>query len=135
MWKEAGMEFITTVRVLVKETRVPLVNVSVELFDRDENSPDDSLGLVRTNRFGEAVFKYETADFADNVVGADDQPLGLINRDTVPDLYPVIYNSRDEIVVDKRDEATRNEAKLHLLVLVEEVLVNEHQLGDVSTAS
>ena len=129
------MEFVTTVRVLVHETRRPLANVKVELFDRDENSPDDSLGVLMTNRFGEATFKYETADFADNVMGTDDQQVGLVNRDTIPDLYPVVYNRHDEIVVDRRDEATRNDAKLHLLVLIDEAVVKLQQLGDVSTES
>jgi hypothetical protein len=129
------MEFVTTVRVLVRETRKPLANVKVELFDRDEYSPDDSLGVMLTNSFGEATFKYETADFADSVTGADDQQIGLVNRDTIPDLYPVVYNRHDEIVVDQRDEATRNDAKLHLLVLIDEAVVKLQQLDNVSSES
>ena len=129
------MDYVTTVRVLVKETRQPLANVKVELFDRDELSADDLLGITVTNRFGEASFKYSTHDFADNLLGADDQPVGIVDKDTVPDLYPVIYNRHDEIVMDKRDEATRNEARLHILVLIDQAVVDLHQLGDVLSES
>jgi hypothetical protein len=129
------MEYVTVVRVLVRESRRPLRNVKVELFDRDELSPDDSLGLAYTNKFGEASFKYRTRDFADNALGLDDQPANAIKRDTVPDLYPVIYNRSDEIVVDLRDEATHNEARLDILVLIDESVALAHQLDDVSTES
>jgi hypothetical protein len=129
------MEYITVVRVLVRESRRPLRNIKVELFDRDELSPDDSLGLAYTNKFGEASFKYSTRDFADNPLGADDQPLGAIRRDTVPDLYPVIYNHSDEIVIDMRDEATHNEARLDILVLIDEAVALAHKLDDVLSES
>jgi hypothetical protein len=125
------MEYITVVRVLVRESRRPLRNVKVELFDRDELSPDDSLGLAYTNQFGDASFKYSTRDFADNPLGTDDQPVAAVQRDTVPDLYPVIYNRSDEIVVDMRDEATRNEARLHILFLIDEAVAVANHLDDV----
>lgn len=123
------MEYITTVRVLVRETRQPLANVKVELFDRDERSPDDSLGFLVTNAFGEATFKYTTADFADGFLGNDEGFALGSKRDTVPDLYPVIYNKHDQIVLDQREEATHNNAALMLVVLVDEALVREHHLG------
>ncbi|HLV37076.1 MAG TPA: hypothetical protein VKY59_18280, partial [Spirillospora sp.] len=108
----------------------PLSNVKVELFDRDEHSPDDSLGVARTNKFGEATFKYTTRDFIDSPLGGDDQRLKLIGeRDTVPDLYPVVYDSSGQIVITRRDEATRNNAALHLLVLIDEAVANQHGLG------
>jgi hypothetical protein len=124
------MEFVTTVRLLVRETRRPLSNVKVELFDRDEHSPDDSLGVARTNQFGEATFKYTTHDFIDSPLGGDDQRLKLVGeRDTVPDLYPVVYDSRGQVVITRRDEATQNNAALHLLVLIDEAVANQHGLG------
>lgn len=124
------MDYITTVRVLVRETRQALPNVKVELFDRDEQSPDDSLGVALTNPFGEATFKYSTRDFADSPLGVDDE--GIVvggSRDTVPDLYPVVYDSQGQVVLSKRDEATRNKAALHILVLVDEAVASAHQLG------
>jgi hypothetical protein len=124
------MEYVTTVRLLTSETRRPLVNVRVELFDRDEHSADDSLGVAHTNQFGEATFKYTTGDFADNLLGADDEKVKLVGkRDTVPDLYPVVYNSRGEVVLSQRDGATQNKAPLHILVLVDEALAQQHNLG------
>jgi hypothetical protein len=114
------MEYITTVRLLLSESRQPLSNVKVELFDRDEYSPDDSLGVAHTNSFGEVTFKYDTKDFADNVLGADDERRKLVGtHDTVPDLYPVVYNAGGQVVVSKRDEATRNKSSLHILVLID----------------
>jgi hypothetical protein len=114
------MEYVTTVRLLLRETRQPLGNIKVELFDRDEHSPDDSLGVAHTNNFGEATFKYQTKDFADNLLGADDPQRIMGTRDTVPDLYPVVYNAAGSVVISKRDEATVNKAALHILVLVDD---------------
>ncbi|HLV33485.1 MAG TPA: hypothetical protein VKY59_00165 [Spirillospora sp.] len=114
------MEYVTTVRLLVRETRQPIANAKVELFDRDEHSPDDSLGVAHTNNFGEATFKYDTKDFADSRLGVDDPRRALAtSRDTVPDLYPVVYNAAGQAVISKRDEATNNKASLHILVLVD----------------
>ena len=124
------MDYVTTVRLLIRETRQPLSNVKVELFDRDEHSPDDSLGVALTNRFGEATFKYSTRDFADNLAGTDDEGIKVGGgRDTVPDLYPVVYNSQGKIVLSKRDEATINNAVLNMLVLIDDVVVKEHDLA------
>jgi hypothetical protein len=118
--EEITMEYITTVRLLVRETRQPIGNAKVELFDRDEYSPDDSLGVAHTNSFGEATFKYDTKDYADNALGADDERRKLIGgHDTVPDLYPVVYNASGQVVVSKRDEATNNKASLNILVLID----------------
>jgi hypothetical protein len=119
-WEEINMEYVTTIRLLVRESRKPLGNVKVELFDRDEYSPDDSLGVAHTNSFGEATFKYDTKDFSDNALGADDERRKLIgSHDTVPDLYPVVYNASGQVVVSKRDEATNNKASLNILVLID----------------
>ncbi|MBZ0299442.1 MAG: hypothetical protein K8J31_06880 [Anaerolineae bacterium] len=121
------MKFVTTVRLLVRETRQPLRNVKVELFDRDEHSPDDSLGMTQTNHFGEATFRYDTKDFADNLIGTDDEGLKLRGqRDTVPDLYPVVYDGKGHVILSKRDEATRNNAALNILVLIDEAIAQTH---------
>jgi hypothetical protein len=115
-----SMEYVTTVRLLIQQSRQPLKNVKIELFDRDEHSPDDSLGVAHTNNFGEATFKYDTKDFADNRMGADDERRKLFgSHDTVPDLYPVVYNAAGQTVLSKRDEATRNKASLNILVLID----------------
>ena len=121
--------YVTTVRLLVRENRKPLANVKVELFDRDEYSADDALGAGRTNQFGEITFKYTTKDFTDTLLRTDDK-LGVGgNADTVPDLYAVVYNSQNEVVVNCREYATENNAVLNMLVLVDESIVNQHQLG------
>lgn len=121
------VDYVTTVRVLLKESRTPLANVRVELFDRDERSDDDKLGEGRTNPFGEVTFKYATRDFADSVTGQDDG-FRLRDSDTVPDLYPVVYDNNGEVVLSKRDEATRNKASLNILLLVDQQLAAAHGL-------
>lgn len=121
--------YVTTVRLLVSETRKPLANVKVELFDRDEYSADDSLGVGMTNQFGEVTFKYTSRDYADTLLGTDDTVGVGPGADTVPDLYPVVYNNRGESVVNRRDQATLNKAALNLLVLVDEAVAQQHQLG------
>jgi hypothetical protein len=122
-------QFVTTVRLLVSETRKPLANVKVELFDRDEYSADDSLGVGVTNQFGEVTFKYTTKDFTDTLLRTDDKVGVGASADTTPDLYPVVYNSKNEVVVNRREQATQNNAVLNMLVLVDETIVNQNQLG------
>lgn len=125
------MDYVTTIRLLVRESKKPLKDVRVELFDRDEHSPDDSLGVAQTNAFGEATFKYKTRDFADNLTGNDDEAIKLRgSRDSVPDLYPVVYNRRGEVILSKRDEATHNNAVLNMLVLIDEQVARNHALLD-----
>lgn len=124
------MDYVTTVRLLIRETRQALPNVKVELFDRDEHSPDDSLGTGQTNSFGEVTFKYSTSDFADSALGVDDEGVRVGgSRDTVPDLYPVVYDTQGQVVISRRDEATRNKAALHILVLIDEAVARAHQLS------
>lgn len=122
------MKYVTTVRVLIAESRKPVVGVKVGLFDRDENSADDSLGAGSTNRYGEVDFHYRTRDFADDVLGTSDEGIKLLGRDTVPDLYAVIYNREGEIIISTRDQATQNKASLHLTVYVEQDLAAQHSL-------
>ena len=113
------MDYVTTVRVLLRESRQPLANVKVALFDRDEKSADDKLGETLTNAFGEATFKYTSRDFADSPLGHDDG-FKLLDSDTVPDLYAVVYGPAGQEVVNMREEATQNKAALNILVTVEQ---------------
>lgn len=119
------MDFVTTVRVLVKESRQPIAGAFVELYDRDEKSEDDKLGEGKTNAYGEVLFKYTTADFRDGVVGGDETRLG---QDSVPDLYAIIYNASGTQVISKRDDATENKAPLHILVLIDQATAVKHNL-------
>ncbi len=120
------MDYETTVRLLVTESRQPLANVLVKLFDRDEHSEDDLLGEGSTNQFGEVVLKYETKDFADSPLGNDDG-FRLINKDTVPDLYVNVCDTKGEVVLSKREKATQNYAPQHILVLIDEATAATHQ--------
>lgn len=122
------MDFITTVRVLVKETEKPVIGVRVALFDRDQNSPDDLLGIGTTNSFGEVDFRYRTGDFADGLGRISDDGFKLLNRDIVPDLYVIVYNRSDEPIVSTRDETVENKAALHLLVYIDQQAARDHQL-------
>lgn len=123
------MEYVTTVRVLVKETRQPLADVPLALFDRDEQSNDDPLGCGLTNRFGEVMLRYETKDFVDGLIGGDEARIGMGGgRDSVPDLYVVLYDKNDKPILSTRDEATINKAAEHLLVLIDEELAKRSGL-------
>ncbi len=119
------MDFATTVRVLIKESRQPIAGAYVELYDRDENSEDDKLGEGKTNAQGEVLFKYTTADFRDGILGGDETRLG---EDSVPDLYAIVYNASGTQVVSKRDEATENKAPLNILVLIDQMTAVKHNL-------
>ena len=124
------MEYITTVRVLVDGTRAPLRDVRVELYDRDEHSEDDLLGHGTTNQFGEVMFRYSSRDFADGPGSLDDALFAVRNRDTVPDLYAVVYDPAGNVVLSTRAEATVNKAPEHLLVLIKPDAAQAHNLLD-----
>jgi len=123
------MKYTTTIRVLIADSRKPVVGVKVGLFDRDEDSADDPLGTGLTNLHGEYEFHYRTRDFADDTLGTSDEGIKLLGRDTVPDLYAVVYNRADEVIVSTRDQATQNKAALHLTVFVESNLAAQHSLN------
>lgn len=80
------------VHVFLKESNQPLVNVSVSLFDRDRRSSDDLLGVVNTDRYGRAWFRFGSSDFFDGL-GDDDQFL-----DFTPELYAKAYGKDGEVV-------------------------------------
>ena len=123
------MDYITTVRVLLAGSRTPLNGVKVALYDRDENSEDDALGVGHTNQFGEVDFHYSTRDFADGFLGTDDQGgVRLRGRDTVPDLYAIVYNQQDEAVISTREKATENKAALNILIEIDETIARAHGL-------
>lgn len=122
------MKYTTTIRVLIADSRKPVVGVKVGLFDRDENSADDSLGVGSTNRYGEVDFHYRTRDFTDDPLGISDDGIKLLSRDTVPDLYAVVYNRDGEAIFSTRDQATQNKASLHMTVYLEQHLAEQHNL-------
>lgn len=123
------MDYFTTVRVLLNPSRQPVVSVKVALFDRDENSADDVLGIGTTNGIGEVAFRYKTRDFTDGALGlADEGKIKLSGSDTTPDLYVIVYNTADEEIYSTRDQATQNFAAGHILVLLDEALAQAHQL-------
>ena len=118
------MDYITTVRLLTSESRTPLIGVKVALYDRDEHSPDDLLGTGKTSRIGEVDFRYSTRDFTDGPLGlADDGKIRLRDSDTTPDLYVIVYNANDEVVASTRDDTRDNFAAGHILILLDEEIV------------
>lgn len=119
------MDYITTVRVLLRESRKAVTGIKVALYDRDEKSEDDLLGTGTTNKIGEVDFHYKTRDFADGALGLTDD--GVL--DTVPDLYVIVYNADDEIILSTRDNATQNKASGHILVLLDEAVAQVHKLA------
>lgn len=122
------MKYTTTVRVLIADSRKPVIGVKVGLFDRDEHSTDDSLGAGSTNLYGEVDFHYRTRDFTDDALGISDDGIKLLGRDTVPDLYAVVYNREGEAIISTRDQTTENKASLHLTVYIDQSLAAQHSL-------
>lgn len=123
----------TTVRVLAKESRKPLQGVKVGLFDRDEKSDDDLLGVAITNSVGEASFTYTRADFTDDALGTVDDsriPRPIINGDIYPDLYAVLYDDDDAVILSERDNATKDYQASVLVVHLDEALAADNGLLD-----
>jgi hypothetical protein len=118
------MDYITTVRVLLSESREPVAGVKVALYDRDDKSDDDLLGTGTTNKIGEVDFHYRTRDFTDGALGLRDD-----GKDSTPDLYAVVYNAAGDAVLSTRDHATQNKASGHILVLLDETIAQVHKLS------
>lgn len=103
------------------------------LFDRDEKSDDDLLGVAITNSAGEANFTYTRADFTDDALGTVDDsriPRPIINGDIYPDLYAVVYDDDDAVILSERDNATKDYQASVLVVHLDETFASERGLLD-----
>jgi hypothetical protein len=94
--------FSTTVRVFLRQQPpLPLTNVTVCLFDRDETNPDDPLGMAVTDGDGQATIYYSLWQCADD----EDIPGTTA---ALPELYVVVYDAEGNIVLSTRANAKRN---------------------------
>lgn len=111
----------TTVKVVFADApSEPLAGVKVQLFDRDTVTDDDLLGSETTDDVGEACFNYDSEDFLD----IDDRVGG-----EAPDLYAVVYDANDQVVVSTRPDAVTDRHLKHLTVRVDRDLVRQHNLA------
>ena len=109
------MHFTTTIKLVLKdEPDASLSNVKVGLFDKDTFSKDDALGTAVTDENGEARFQYTTEQFADL-----DERLGT----EFPDLYAVVYDGDDQIVMNTRAEVIKR-----ITVAIDRDLASKHRL-------
>lgn len=111
----------TTVKVILADAPTePIAGAKVKLFDRDTVTDDDLLGTETTDDRGEACFNYDTEDFLD----LDDRMGG-----DAPDLYAVVYDANDEVVVSTRADTVTDRHLKHLTVRVDRDLVRQHNLA------
>jgi hypothetical protein len=114
------MRFTTTVKLVLKEEpNTVLPNVKVALFDKDTFTKDDPLGTAVTDQNGEALFEYTTEQFLD----IDDR-MGT----EFPDLYTIVYDSEDRIIVNTRTEVIHNTPRKRITVPIERGVAQEHHL-------
>jgi hypothetical protein len=115
------MHFTTVVKLVLQDSpETPLANVKVGLFDRDLVSKDDPLGTAVTDAAGEARFQYTSEQFVD----LDDKLTGS----EFPDLYAVVYDARDQVVLSTRSDVIPNTARKKITVQVTRELASQHGL-------
>ena len=118
------MYYTTTVKLVLAESpSSPLSNVKVALYDRDRITPDDLLGTSETDAAGEARFQYTTEMFDDL-----DEKIG----GEMPELYAVVYDAGQKVVLSTRSEAEENLARKRITVPVPQELAARHQLLQAS---
>jgi hypothetical protein len=106
------MFYTTCVQVLLADSREPVPNVRVSLFDRDVFSPDDLLGTAETDAKGEANFRFTTDQFVDFEERVD------VRGGIFPELYAVVYGPDGSELASTRAEAMDNLPRRHITVMV-----------------
>jgi hypothetical protein len=114
------MVYQTKVKLFVAESPAEWIpSAIVCLFDRDRLSRDDQLGMDITDSFGEATFRFSTADFLD----VDDRIGGVL-----PELYVRVYDSAGRCVITTRAGAERNTVPAVIRIPIERALAEQHRL-------
>jgi hypothetical protein len=114
------MKFTTHVRVHLEGAPAQaLPRVKVSLHDRDRITPDDHIATARTDDAGVAAFTYYSKDFVD----LDERLGGLY-----PELYVVLRDARDQVVLTTRSDAEKNQARREIVVAVPRNLAERHDL-------
>jgi hypothetical protein len=121
-WEE---EMILVVRVKLVVAEKPAVGVSgvkVALFDRDDKSDDDILGTAVTDNVGKTRFVFDSEKYTD----LEDQPAWRL--DSLPDLFVVVYDTNDEVVLTTRAEAQENKIPDEIIVPISKELLERYHL-------
>jgi hypothetical protein len=117
------MILVTRVKLVVAETpSVGVPGVKVSLFDRDTESEDDLLGTAVTDKDGKIRFVFDSEKYTDT----EDQPAWRL--DSLPELFVVVYDAKDEVVVSTRSTAQENKIPDEIVVPINKKLLESHQL-------
>jgi len=124
------MHFLTIVELFIHGVNQPLSDVEVALYDRDRRSEDDLLGVAVTDQDGQARFQFSTRDFADRFGVFDDEAFIFPHFDTAqfPDLYVVVYDRNNEVVLSTRERVRENTVPITLRVRVSREHAQQHGL-------
>jgi hypothetical protein len=116
--------FLTTrVKLFVAESPItPLPDVKISLFDKDTYDEDDLLATETTDTGGEVFFGFDSERYTD----IEDQPEWKI--DSMPELYVVVYDSQDQVVLSTRDQALQDKLMRLIEVPISQELISQHGL-------
>lgn len=114
------MHYTTTVKLVLEDAPAQsLANVRIALFDRDVVSRDDALGTAVTDSNGEARFQYSSDRFVD----LDDK---LTTE--LPDLYAIVYDQEDQVVLNTRAEVVPNTPRKKITIPIARDIAQRHRL-------
>jgi len=117
------MLLTTRVKLFAAENpHTPLPNIKVSLFDRDLNDEDDLLATEITDNKGEIFFGFESDRYTDT----EDQPSWKI--DSLPDLYVVVYDSHNQVVLSTLEDTKQDRILRLIEVPIIQELITEHAL-------
>jgi hypothetical protein len=117
------MLLATRVKLVTAESPVAgIPGVKVGLFDRDTRSEDDMLGTEITDERGIARFYFDSKVYTDG----EDQPAW--QKESLPDLYVVVYDAQGSIVISTRSEVVEDKIPDEIVVPLSKELVDRHQL-------
>jgi hypothetical protein len=84
---------------LEEDPGIPLPNVRLSLYDRDENDPDDFLVKGSTDDHGQVLLSFDSDRYTDQ----EDQEKW--RTESLPDLYVVVYDPDGQVVFSTRAQA------------------------------
>lgn len=114
------MEHETKVKLFVSDSPSEWISSAIVcLYDRDRVTSDDHLGMNITNSYGEAVFRFDDADFVD----LDDRIGGAL-----PELYVKVFDSEGNCVLSTRAAAVANAVPPLIRVGVDREIAERHRL-------
>lgn len=105
-----------------EEPALPLANVRLSLYDRDENDPDDYLAEGVTNDHGEVLLSFDSDRYTDQ----EDQEKW--RTESLPDLYVIVYSSDGQQVLSTRAQAQIDKIPRLIQVSIPQALAQEKGL-------